>query len=878
MQNAINDTPPEPVFARDYRAPDYRITHAYLEVTLEAHATRVLARLDIEANGSGASLLPALLLDGENLELAAIRMDGATLPPDAYAQSATHLIVHGPHVPAARFQLEIETIIDPGANTALEGLYLAGGLYCTQCEPEGFRHITYFIDHPDNLTIFRTRIIGDKATCPVLLSNGNMTASGELPGARHWAEWHDPFPKPSYLFALVAGDLACVRDTFTTMSGREIDLRIYVDHGMQDRSAYAMDALKRSMRWDETRFGLEYDLDIYMIVATIHFNMGAMENKGLNVFNSKFVLARPDTATDADFAGIERVIAHEYFHNWTGNRVTCRDWFQLSLKEGLTVFRDQEFCADMRSPAVARIEDVRALRARQFAEDAGPLAHPVRPASYIEINNFYTATVYEKGAELVRMLQTLVGREAFAKGLQLYLQQHDGTAATIEDFVSAMEQASGKSLAQFYHWYAQAGTPEISVEENYDAATQSYALTLSQHMPGKPECPPLHIPVAFGLLDQDGAEITDAAGVLELTGAQQTFQFENIKTRPAASLFREFSAPVIVKTPPVSGTQAFLLAHDTDPFNRWEAGQQYALGLLSENAMRIARGEQPQQDPQFIDALAALLRDDKLEKAFVAAALTLPSEQEIARRMVVSDVEAVHKARQFLRSNVSTALHEPLLAVYHANASNRPYSPGAAEAGQRALRNCALAYLTADGGMTDLAMAHYRNASNMTDSIAALSMLAHMDGPERKLALDDFYGRWHEDALVLDKWFTAQALTLLPDALTQVKTLLKHPEFSFENPNRVRSLIGAFCHSNQRHFNAADGSGYRFFADQVLKLDKINAQVASRLLTAIDQWRRYDAATQIHAREALMRIISTPGLSPNVYEIALKTLGPDSTK
>ncbi len=875
MQNDISPTPPQAIFAKDYRAPDYRITHAWLEVTLDPCATRVLSRLDIVARDPGATPLPPLRLDGENLQLTAIRMDGIPLPSDAYSVDAKHLTLHAPK---AGFQIEVETIINPGANTALEGLYLAGGLYCTQCEPEGFRHFTYFIDRPDNLTIFRTRIIGDKVTCPVLLSNGNMTASGELPDGRHWAQWDDPFPKPSYLFALVAGDLACVRDRFTTMTGREIDLRIYVDPGMEDRCAYAMDALKRSMRWDETRFGLEYDLDIYMIVATIHFNMGAMENKGLNVFNSKFVLARADTATDADFAGIERVIAHEYFHNWTGNRVTCRDWFQLSLKEGLTVFRDQEFCADMRSPAVARIEDVRALRARQFAEDAGPLAHPVRPASYIEINNFYTATVYEKGAELVRMLQTLIGREAFARGLQLYLRQHDGTAATIEDFVGAMQQASGKNLTQFYDWYAQAGTPEISVDEVYDAAAQSYALTLSQNMPGKPDCPPLHIPVVFGLLDQDGAEIPGAGRMLELTAPQQTFRFDGVCAKPVASILRDFSAPVIVKTPPAPDDQVFLLAHDSDPFNRWEAGQQYALRLLSDNAARIARGEQPLQDPRFIAALAALLHDTTLEKAFVekafvTAALTLPSEQEIARRMSEINVEAVHGARQFLRREIAAALHEPLLAIYRANDSNHPYTPDATEAGRRSLRNCALAYLTAGGAMTDLAMTHYRNAGNMTDSIAALSILAHADAPERMQALDDFYGRWRDDALVLDKWFTAQALSHLPDTLSHVTALLQHPAFSYENPNRVRALIGAFCHSNQRHFNAADGSGYRFFADQVLKLDKINAQVASRLLTAMDQWRRFDTNSQAHARTALTRIVNTPGLSPNVYEIGSKTLG-----
>ena len=869
MQNHGSDIPPQPIYARDYRAPDYRITHAFLEVSLHASATCVKAQFEIEARDPSVTPPPPLVLNGEKMKLTAIRMDGAPLSDDAYTVDAERLTLQRP---PARFRLETECIINPGANTELEGLYLADGLYCTQCEPEGFRRITYFIDRPDNLAIFRTRIIADRKECPVLLSNGNMTDSGELPDGRHWAEWCDPFPKPGYLFALVAGDLACVRDSFATMSGRNIDLRIYVDPGMEDRSAYAMDALKRSMRWDETRFGLEYDLDIYMIVVTIHFNMGAMENKGLNVFNSKFVLARADTATDADFAGIERVIAHEYFHNWTGNRVTCRDWFQLSLKEGLTVFRDQEFCADMRGQAIARIGDVRALRARQFAEDAGPLAHPVRPDSYIEINNFYTATVYEKGAELVRMLQTMIGREVFARGLQYYLRQHDGTAATIEDFVSAMAHVSGRDLTQFYGWYAQGGTPEISVAEHYDAGAGHYSLTLSQRIPGRPEAPPLPIPVAFGLLDRQGGEVTGSTGILEMTAAQQTFRFEGMAEKPIPSLFRSFSAPVAVKAPEASAAQLFLLAHDTDPFNRWEAGQQYALGLLSDNAARLARGEPCRPDPHYIEALAALLRDRTLDRAFVAAALTLPSEQEIARRMDVIHVEAVHGARQALSRDIAHGLQEALHDIYRANESNLPYSPDAAEAGRRSLRNCALAYLTM-AGPAGLAVTHYLNASNMTDSMAALSVLSHLDIPDRQQALDEFYGRWRKDALVLDKWFTAQALSTLPGTLANVQKLLQHPEFSLENPNRVRALIGAFCHSNQLRFNAADGSGYRFFADQVLALDKINAQVASRLLTAMDQWRRFEPATRFHTKAALTRIVSAPGLSPNVYEIAIKTLG-----
>ena len=866
---------PQPIFAKDYRPPDYRITHAYLEVELDPAATRVLARLDIEAIQPDTPESPPLTLNGENLALCAIRINGAPLPETAYVLDAEHLRINAP---GPRFQLEIETRINPAANTALEGLYLAEGVYCTQCEPQGFRHITYFIDRPDNLTVFRVRIIGEKISCPVLLSNGNLAAEGEMPDGRRWAEWHDPFPKPSYLFALVAGNLACVRDNFTTISGRRIDLRIYTDPGMEDRASYAMGCLKRAMRWDETRFGLEYDLDIYMIVATSRFNMGAMENKGLNVFNDKFVLARADTATDADFAGIERVIAHEYFHNWTGNRVTCRDWFQLSLKEGLTVFRDQEFCADQRSRAVARIEDVRALRARQFAEDAGPLAHAVRPNSYIEINNFYTATVYEKGAELVRMLQTMIGRGAFADGLRLYLRRHDGTAATVEDFIAAMQETGGKDLAQFRAWYAQAGTPEISVAENYDAQGQRFELTFTQNTkptPAQPEKMPLHIPVAFALLDAEGRELPPHSGILELKDARQTFTFEGITSRPVASLFRGFSAPVTLKTPSSPQTQALLMARDADPFNRWEAGQQYALSLLAEAARSPSHMAETAPQAGFITAIGAVLKDARLEKAFIAAILTLPSEQEIARRLNVIDPTAVHRARENLRRAIACALKDGLLEVYHANHANLPYSPDAGEAGRRALRNGALSYLALNGGMTQDVLRHYQTADNMTDAMAALSILTQMDVPERTIALADFHDKWRDDALVLDKWFSVQALSHLPDTLASVSSLLTHEKFSLSNPNRVRALIGAFCHNNQLHFHAADGSGYRFFTRQVLALDPINPQVAARLLTAMDQWRRFDTTRRDSARAALNEIISAPGLSRNVYEIAAKTLGTD---
>lgn len=878
MDKANAENAPQPVYASDYRPPDYRITHAYLEVELDPAATKVLARLEVEAAEPEPAVLPPLILNGENLTLCALRLNGAPLSPGAYALDAEHLTIDAP---GTRFQLEIETRINPSVNTALEGLYLAEGVYCTQCEPQGFRHITYFIDRPDNLTIFRVRIIGEKESNPALLSNGNLTASGELPDGRRWAEWHDPFPKPSYLFALVAGNLACVQDGFTTMSGRHIDLCIYTDPGMEDRAAYAMDCLKRAMRWDETTFGLEYDLDIYMIVATSRFNMGAMENKGLNIFNDKYVLARADTATDADFAGIERVIAHEYFHNWTGNRVTCRDWFQLSLKEGLTVFRDQEFCADQRSRGVARIEDVRALRARQFAEDAGPLAHAVRPDSYIEINNFYTATVYEKGAELVRMLQTLIGREAFVQGLRLYLRRHDGTAATVEDFISAMQEAGGKDLAQFRTWYAQAGTPEISVAENYDAMEQRFELTFTQNTqptPGQTEKKPLHIPVAFALLDAEGAELPSNAGVLDLKEAVQTFAFEGVKSRPVASLFRGFSSPITLKTPPSPQTQAFLMALDGDPFNRWEAGQQYALTLLANAAGNASNQADAALQADFISVIGAVLKDAGLEKAFVAAMLGLPSEQEIARRLDVIDPTAVRHARENLRCAIARALKDELLGLYHANRANHPYSPDSKEAGRRALRNAALSYLALNGDMTQDVLQHYRTADNMTDAMAALSILTHMETPERAFALDDFHKKWRDDALVLDKWFSVQALSHMPDTLARVNALLSHEKFSLANPNRVRALIGAFCHSNQPYFHAADGSGYRFFTDQVLALDPINPQVAARLLTAMDQWRRFDAARQGHARAALHEIISSPGISRNVFEIAVKTLGADSTE
>lgn len=877
----MNDAAPQPIFAKDYTPHPYRIDRVKLEIALDPTFTRVSANMTIRRQGT-KGVRPPLVLDGEAQQLLALRIDGNLLAEDAYVCTEHSLTIIDP--PSDLFEIDIETGIDPSSNRALEGLYLSGGMYCTQCEAEGFRRITYFIDRPDNLALFTTRIIGDRESCPVLLSNGNLVASGTMDDGRHWVEWVDPYPKPSYLFALVAGDLACVRDRFITASGRGVDLRIYVEQGMQDRCDYAMDALKRAMRWDETRFGLEYDLDIYMIVAVSHFNMGAMENKGLNIFNAKYVLARPDTATDTDYEGIERVIAHEYFHNWTGNRVTCRDWFQLSLKEGLTVFRDQEFSADMRAAPVQRINDVQALRARQFAEDAGPLAHPVQPASYIEINNFYTATVYEKGAEIVRMIHSLIGEEKFAAGLRAYLSGHDGTAATVEDFVVAMEQASDIDLTQFRRWYHQAGTPRVAASQAYDAERQTLVLSLSQHTPptpGQTDKQPLQIPVRIGLLDQQsGAPVLSglfdgaADGVLSLDKASQAFEFSNVARPAVASLFRGFSAPVILSEQEDGAALALRAEGDPDPFNRWQAVQQLALRQILDQVSQAKDGGAFAFDAQLIAAIGSALTDCDSDKAFIAKLLGIPGEQEVAQHLSRVDSAAVHKARFALRREIATALQTELEVLYHDNIVTEPYSPDPQQAGRRALRNSALGLLaTLETPATNaLVDAHYRNADNMTDAIAALALLANLAIPERDTALADFYARWRDDPLVLDKWYIVQAQSQLPDTLERVQKLRVAPEFEIDNPNRVRALIGAFCHGNPLHFHAPDGSGYRFFADQVLALNGINAQIAARLLTAIDQWRRYMPECQVHARAALERIVAAEGLTRDVYEIASKTL------
>jgi aminopeptidase N len=878
---------PEPIRLADYRPPDYRIDTVALEFDLAPETTRVKATLGIRAAYDADEGTRPLVLDGDELELVSVGLDGRTLAPGDYSVDEKHLTLHRP---PKVFTLAIETAIRPQANTKLSGLYLSNGVFCTQCEAEGFRRITYFLDRPDVMATYRTTIRAERQACPVLLSNGNLVEEGALADGRHYAVWDDPFPKPSYLFALVAGDLAWREDKFRTRSGRDVRLRIFVEHGKEDRTAYAMDALKRSMRWDEDRFGLEYDLDVFNIVAVSDFNMGAMENKSLNVFNDKYILADPETATDADYAGIETVVAHEYFHNWTGDRITCRDWFQLSLKEGLTVFRDQEFTSDMRSRPVERIGAVRALRGRQFQEDAGPLAHPVRPDSYIEINNFYTATVYQKGAEVIRMMHRILGEEGFQKGMRLYVERHDGQAVTCDDFVAAMVDANGIDLAQFKLWYSQAGTPELEIEGRYETASGAYELNVTQHLkptPGQPEKAPMHIPLALGLLDAQGGSIklrlegepTEAAAterVISVTAPRQSFRFVNVPEPKAVSLNRGFSAPIIIKAPQSGEERALLMARDPDPFARWEAGQQYAVDLILGAVAARQRGDAMSFEPGFIAALGEILRDETLEPAFVAEAIVLPSEDYLAERMAVIDVEAIHEAREALRRMIADALGDELRRVYAANEVREPYSPDAAQSGRRALKNAALAYLAAlagtDAGVRAMLMGKYRGANNMTDRMATLRLLVDLEGPEPQAALDEFYARSHGDGLVVDKWLALQAISSRPDTLARVTALLSHSSFSLKNPNKVRALIGSFTAANPLRYHAADGAGYDFHATRTIELDAINPQVAARLLGPLGRWRRFDPARQAQMRAALERILAAPKLSRDVYEIASKSL------
>lgn len=883
------------IFRHDYVEPSFWVDTVELGIDLEPGATRVAARSVLKRNP--AAKQRDLVLNGEELELVVIRMNGKTLNKRHYHLADGQLtIVNPPDL----VTLEIETVLQPEKNTSLMGLYVSNGNFFTQCEAEGFRKITFFPDRPDVMATYRVMLRGDKARYPVLLSNGNLIEQGDLGDGRHYALWEDPFKKPSYLFALVAGQLVCEEQTLRLQSGRDVLLQVWVEPGNLDKTAHAMESLVKSIRWDEERFGLELDLDRFMIVAVGDFNMGAMENKGLNIFNTKFVLANSRIATDTDYANIESVVGHEYFHNWTGNRVTCRDWFQLSLKEGLTVFRDQEFSADMigsaSGRAVKRIEDVRVLRQAQFPEDAGPMAHPVRPDSYVEINNFYTVTIYEKGAEVVRMMQTLVGRDGFRKGMDLYFARHDGQAVTCDDFRAAMADANACDLSQFEQWYSQAGTPRISARADYDAVAQTLTLELTQSCPatpGQPQKLPLHIPVAVGLLNAQGVDLPlQLAGatlpeeaqvhavpttmVLELTQPSQHFVFTGITAPPVPSLLRDFSAPVNLDFAYTDDELAFLFAHDSDPFNRWEAGQRLATRRL----LTLAGAGQGDlayqvnaQDTLLIGALRKLVNDKTLDPAFRELAISLPSEGMLAEQMAVIDPQSIHTARCALRRQLAQHLRADLLAAYQANHTPGAYRPDPLPAGRRALRNSVLSYLAElnDNTAHKLIQDQLEHASNMTDRVAALAAMVNHHVPGVQQALQQFYDEFTDEPLVIDKWFTLQAAAPVTTVVA-VRKLMQHPAFTLKNPNRARSLIFAFCNANPAQFHVADGSGHAFWAEQVITLNAINPQVAARLARTMDRWRKYTPALQLSMQAALKKVAATKKLSKDVAEVINKSL------
>jgi aminopeptidase N len=879
---------PKMIYLKDYQAPDYLIDETHLTFELFEDHTLVHAQLVMRRNPAAGAGLPPLVLDGQQLELLSVALDDRELSADDYQLSDSHLTLQPAN---ASFVVDSSVRIHPESNTALEGLYKSSGMFCTQCEAEGFRKITYYLDRPDVMSKFTTTLSAEQHSYPVLLSNGNPVASGSEGDGRHWATWEDPFMKPAYLFALVAGDLWCVEDSFTTMSKREVALRIYVEPENIDKCQHAMDSLKKSMTWDEEVYGREYDLDIFMIVAVNDFNMGAMENKGLNIFNSSCVLARAETATDAAHQRVEAVVAHEYFHNWSGNRVTCRDWFQLSLKEGFTVFRDAEFSADMHSRTVKRIEDVAYLRTHQFAEDAGPMAHPVRPDAFMEISNFYTLTVYEKGSEVVRMIRTLVGAEGFRKGSDLYFARHDGQAVTCDDFIRAMEEANGIDLSQFKRWYSQAGTPRLEVSESYDAAANSYRLHFRQSCPATPgqaEKQPFVIPVELALLDGQGRELLlqlvgeDAAGecsrVLQITETEQAFTFINLAEKPLPSLLRGFSAPIKLSFPYSRDQLMFLMQHDSDGFNRWEAGQQLSVQVLQELIGQHQRGEPLLLDQRLVEACRTLLADDSLDQAMVAEMLSLPGEAYLTEISALADVEAIHAAREFARQQLSDALFDLLWQRYQRNREVSRASAYVAEAehfARRSLQNIALSYLMLSGKTEVLAacLEQFENADNMTERLTALAVLVNSSfETEKATALNSFADFFKDNPLVMDQWFSVQAACSLPGSLQRVEQLMQHPAFTLKNPNKVRALIGAFAGQNLLGFHQADGSGYRFLADQVITLNALNPQIASRLLAPLTRWAKYGSARQAQMKEQLQRILDSGELSSDVYEVVSKSL------
>ncbi len=873
----------ETIYLKDYAPAPYRIVSVDMEVTFAPEQCRVRTQLTIEPLPATAPGTP-LILDGDELRLTSIAIDGAPLVLSAYEATADSLTLHEP--PQRRFVLETDVMVEPEANTKLMGLYRSNGTWCTQCEPEGFRRITYFLDRPDVLATYRVTMIADRTLAPVLLANGNPAGTGDAGDGRHFAVWDDPHPKPAYLFAMVAGDLGVITDSFTTASGKAVDLGIYCEHGKEGECHWAMDSLKRSMAWDERRFGREYDLDVFNIVAVSDFNFGAMENKGLNIFNDKYVLAKAETATDGDFEGIERVIAHEYFHNWSGNRITCRDWFQLCLKEGLTVYRDQEFTSDERSRAVKRIEDVRTLRATQFPEDSGPLAHPPRPDHYREINNFYTATVYEKGAEVVRMLATLLGEAGFRKGMDLYFERHDGDAATIEQFLKVFEDANGVDLEQFKLWYLDAGTPTVEVADSYDEASRTYRLTLTQRTlptPGQPEKAPRVIPVRFGLVGPNGAPTTWSRvsgdvrdDMVVLTGETTTITFEGVANRPVPSLLRDFSAPVKLVSPLSQEDQLFLARHDSDPFNRWQALQDVAMALMVD-AATLGRPWTEASASALADALAETATAPSLDDAFKALALTLPTEASVARTIGVDvDPERIHTVRRALLADIVKRAAPVLEGVYHSLASTEGYAPTAAQNGRRALRNAILRVLVLGGaqGADALAAEQYAHATNMTDRADALEAVVLAWTPDAERLLADFRLHYGNDPLVLDKWLALHARAPDDGVVGRLRAMLADPAFPRNNPNRLRSLVGTFGMSNPAQFARPDGAGFQFVASFVADVDTRNPQVAARALTAFRVWRSFEPGRRSAAEAALRSLEATPGLSRNVADILGRTLAP----
>lgn len=874
----MTQTAPQANYLKDYKPSVFTIESVFLEFELKPLATRVINRMQMQRQASGV-----LRLDGESLKLISVKLDGKDITTQCQIDE-TGLTLE---TDKERFELEVITEIEPENNTALEGLYRTSGNYCTQCEAEGFRKITYYLDRPDVLSVFTTKIIADKSENRYLLANGNLMESGDLEGGKHFAVWQDPHKKPCYLFALVAGNLEKVSDTFNTADGRDVTLEIFVEPRNIEKCEHAMQSLKKSMQWDEDRFGLVYDLDIFMIVAVDDFNMGAMENKGLNVFNSKFVLAKPETATDVDYEGIEAVIGHEYFHNWTGNRVTCRDWFQLTLKEGLTVFRDQEFTADMLSPGVKRIEDVKRLRSNQFPEDAGPMSHPIQPQSYIEMNNFYTMTVYEKGAEVVRLYHTLLGETGFQKGMKLYFERHDGQAVTVQDFRNAMADANGVDLAQMYNWYVQSGTPSLQVTADYDAPAKKLTLHCMQSVENSDEFQPLLMPIGFGLLSQDGAALTleptfesaanvelrsDTHAILKLTEKEQKFVFEDVAEGAVPSLLRGFSAPVKLQYDYSDQELALLAAKDEDSFVRWEAMQTLLLRTIQAKVSALQTGAEYLLPNEVLNVAKSLLESTDIDPALVAMTLSLPELGYIGEQYAVVDVDTIYQAHSWLEKTLASHLQTEWLLVYQRCQSDATYQYDKQQIANRMLKNVALNYLGAMHSQQQLVEAQYQAQHNMTDVLSALKTMLKQQHPAANRALESFYQKWQGDNLVIDKWFALQAQTQNDTALETAQALLAHPDFSLKNPNRVRSLLGVFSRLNLVGFHRADGAGYHMVAEQIMQLDALNPQIAARLLGPFTHWKRYDKKRQQLMRDALQKILQRDGVSKDVYEIASKSL------